>query len=67
MYTKKSTLKEIIENNSKNEEILHENGVPCITCPFAKMEMDKLTLEQICNTYELNVEKILEVLNNKDK
>ena len=65
MYTKKSTLKEIIENNKENEEILHNNGVPCITCPFAKMEMDKLTLEQICNTYELDLEKILKDLNKK--
>jgi hypothetical protein len=62
MFTKKSTLKEIL-NTKSAEEILTTNNVPCVTCPFAQMEMEKLTIGQICGTYELNLNKILEELN----
>jgi len=64
MYNKNTTLKEII-SVSGMEEILKKHGVPCITCPFAKMEMDKLKLGDICRIYNINLEKLLKDLNTQ--
>lgn len=61
-YTKGSTLKEILEEEGA-EEILSRNGVPCVSCPRAKMEMDKLTIGDISDIYGLNLNLILEDLN----
>lgn len=58
-FNKDTTLEEVI----KFEDILHKHGVPCITCPYAKMEMDKLTLGEICKMYGLDLKSLLEELN----
>jgi len=55
-------LAEIIKKKGA-EDILAKNNLPCITCPFAKYEMEKLRLGEICKTYGLNLEKILSELN----
>jgi hypothetical protein len=58
-FDKDTTLKEVI----KYEDILHKFGVPCITCPYAKMEMDKLTLGEIAKMYGIDLKGLLEELN----
>ena len=63
-FTEKSTLAEILEN-PKNRKILEKFNVPCLTCPFAQMEMNSLTLEQITKLYQIDLEKLLEELNKK--
>jgi hybrid cluster-associated redox disulfide protein len=60
--TKNTTLKKIMEKD-KAEEILAKHGVPCVSCPMAKFEMDSLQIGQICKMYGLNLEKILKDLN----
>jgi hypothetical protein len=60
--TKDIVLAEIIKKKGA-EDILAKNNLPCITCPFAKYEMEKLRLGEICKTYGLNLEKILSELN----
>lgn len=60
--TEKTTLKEIMELDS-GEDILHKHGVPCVTCPMAKFEIDKLEIGQVCQIYHLPLEKILKDLN----
>ena len=63
-FTENSTLAEILED-PKNRKILEKFNVPCLTCPFAQMEMNSLTLEQISKLYNIDLEKLLEELNKK--
>jgi hybrid cluster-associated redox disulfide protein len=62
--TKDATLAGILEN-PKAEEILAKHGVPCVTCPYAKMEMDKLKLGEICKMYGIKLDDLLKDLNKK--
>ena len=60
--TNKTTLEKILDQKGA-EEVLGKNGVPCVSCPMAKMEMDQLKIGDICKMYGLNLEKILKELN----
>jgi len=62
--TKDSTLAEVLER-SRAEKILAKHNVPCVTCPFAKMEMDRLKIGQICKIYRIDINKLLKELNKK--
>lgn len=62
-YTKDTTLEEVLKNK-KAKEVLEKHEVPCLGCPMAKFEASKLTLEEICKGYKLDLEEILEELNN---
>lgn len=44
-------------------EKLAKHGVPCPTCPMAAMEMDKLTIGMVSETYGLDADAILAELN----
>ncbi len=48
---------------AKAEEVLAKHGVPCVTCPMAKMEMDKLKIGEVCKMYGVDLEKLLKDLN----
>ena len=63
MINKETTLKEILEKGKEN--ILKKHGVPCVTCPFAKMEMDKLKIGDVCSMYGIDLEKLLKDLEDK--
>ena len=60
--TKSTTLEKIIEQKGA-DEILAKNGVPCLSCPMAQFEIDKLKIGEVCKMYALNLEKILKELN----
>jgi hypothetical protein len=60
--TKNSTLAEILKNKGA-DEILAKNGVPCLACPMAEFEIDKLQIGEVCKSYGLNLVKILKELN----
>jgi len=60
--TEKTTLKKILGKKG-TEDILAKNGVPCVSCPIAQFEIDKLKIGQVCKMYGLNLKKILEDLN----
>ena len=64
--TKDTTLKKILEIKGA-EETLSKHSVPCVTCPFAKMEMEKLKLEDICKNYSINLKDLLSDLNKLEK
>lgn len=64
--TKDTTLAEILEF-PEAEKILAKHNLPCLSCPFAKLEMENLKMGEICKTYGINLEKILEELNKKLK
>jgi len=60
--TAKSTLGKILEQKGA-DKVLTKNGVPCLSCPMASMEIDKLEIGQVCAMYDLDLEKILKKLN----
>jgi hypothetical protein len=60
--TSKTTLEKIIEKKGA-AEILVENGVPCLSCPMSKFEIDKLKIGDVCKMYGLNLKKILAEIN----
>ena len=60
--TKDSTLAEILERSGA-EKILAKYNVPCLTCPFAKTEMDRLKIGQVCKIYRIDIDKLLKELN----
>jgi len=62
--TKETTLAEVLKKKGA-EKILAEYGLPCLTCPFAKMEMEQLKLGYICEQYGIDLEKLLKDLNKK--
>lgn len=62
---KDNTLAEILELAGA-EEILARHNLPCLTCPFAKLEMHTLTIDQICKMYEIDIKKLLQELNKKN-
>ena len=60
--TSKTTLAKIIKKKGA-DEVLARNGVPCLSCPMAAQEIDKLEIGKVCKMYELNLAKILKELN----
>jgi len=61
--TKDTTLADILEIKG-TEEILQKYGVPCATCPYAKTEMDKLKIGEVCKMYGADLEKLLKDFNS---
>lgn len=59
-----TTLEEIVEDEEA-QRVLAEYKVPCLGCPMAKFEMKDLTLKQICDQYDLDLDEILKELNNE--
>ena len=60
--TPKTTLLKILELKGA-EKVLAKHGVPCISCPMAKFELDQLEIGQVCKMYGLNLKEILKELN----
>jgi hypothetical protein len=61
-FSKESVLSEILKN-PKNTEILAKFNLPCLSCAFARMEMDKLKIGEVCEMYGLDLEGLLKELN----
>lgn len=61
-FTSKTTLKEILDRKG-GVKILTKNNVPCLSCPMASFEIDKLEIGEVCETYGLDLKKILKELN----
>jgi len=62
--TEETTLAEILKY-PEFEKILAKYNLPCLSCPFAKLEIEDLKIGQICKMYDIDVEKLLEELNEK--
>jgi len=56
-----TTLAEVLER-PKAKEILEKYNLPCLQCPFAKIEAEKLKIGQICQQYGIETEKLLKEL-----
>ncbi len=64
--TKDTTLAEAIKH-PEVEDIMKKHGVPCMTCPMAKFEMDQLQIGQVCQMYGIDLEKLISELNKRKK
>ena len=62
--TKNTTLAEAIKKPGA-EDIMKKHGVPCMTCPMAKFEMEQLQIGQVCKMYGIDLEKLLTDLNEE--
>jgi hypothetical protein len=60
--TSKTTLAKILERRGA-DKVLIENGVPCLSCPMASLEIDKLKIGEVCKMYKLPLVKIIKELN----
>ncbi|MEK7658684.1 MAG: hypothetical protein AAB352_02345 [Patescibacteria group bacterium] len=61
--TDKATLKNILEKKGACE-ILAKHNLPCMSCPMAYFELEKLEIGEVSKMYGLPLEKILKDLNN---
>ena len=57
-----TTLAEILKF-PQAEKILAKYNLPCLWCPFAKLEMENLKIGEICKMYGIDIEKLLKELN----
>jgi hypothetical protein len=60
--TKDTKLEKILEIG-RAREVLEKFNLPCLSCPFAKLEMENLKIGEICEMYGINTEKLLKELN----
>ena len=59
--TKDTALVKILEL-PEAEKILAKYNLPCLSCPFAKSEMENLKIGDVCKIYDIDVEKLLKEL-----
>jgi len=62
--TENTTLAEILKV-PEAEKILGKYNLPCLWCPFAKIEMENLKIGQVCQMYGINLKALLKELNEK--
>ncbi len=62
--TKDTTLEEALKVKG-GSGILEDFKAPCVHCPMAAMEMNKLKLGEIASMYGLDLKGLLEELNKK--
>jgi hypothetical protein len=66
MFNEDTTLAKILKNPGA-EKILAKYNLPCLTCPFASLEMEDLKIGKICEMYKIDIESLLKDLNKKNK
>ena len=66
LISKDTVLADIVQD-PKLYEVLAKAGVPCIVCPFMQTEMHFLTLEQICQMYNIDLKQLIKHLNQAYK
>ena len=64
--TENTTLAEIFKK-PENKKILAKYNLPCLTCPFASLEMEDLKIGKICEMYKIDIASLLKDLNKKNK
>lgn len=61
--TKDTTLAEILKLPDV-DKILAKYNLPCLSCPFAEFEMEKLKIGEICEMYDIDAAKLVKELNS---
>ncbi len=63
MFTKQSTIGEVLDTNEKYQAIFQGFGMHCFSCPMARME----TIEEAASVHMLDADLIVEKLNELQK
>ena len=61
MFTKNTTLGEVLKENEKYADILMGFGMHCFGCPVSQME----TLEEASEVHGIDVEEVVRKLNDE--
>ncbi len=64
--TKGTILVEILEF-PEAEKILAKHNLPCLGCPFVKLEMENLKIGEACKIYGIDIESLLKELNENPR
>ena len=64
--TKDTFLSEILKD-PEAEKVLVKYSLPCLWCPFAKLEVEKLKIGEVCEKYGIDIESLLKELNGGKK
>ncbi len=56
-------ISEVIQDPKLREVLENKYSLPCLGCPFFAMEAGYLTLEDVANSYGINLEELLNDLN----
>ena len=59
---KDTTLAEILKL-PEAEQILVKYNLPCLNCPMAKFEIEKLKIGEVCKMYDIKGDKLIKELN----
>lgn len=62
--TKKTKLSKLLDDKTA-QKVLGKYDFPCLSCPHARSEMEVLELGNVCEMYDLDMEKIIKDLNEK--
>lgn len=60
--TNETNLAEILKYQEM-EKILIKYNLPCLGCPRAKFEIEKLKIGEVCQMYGIDLENLLKELN----
>ncbi len=59
--TEKTLLETVFELKGV-EKVLVKHSFPCVHCPMARLEMDRLRIGQVCKMYNIDQEALLKDL-----
>lgn len=63
-FNQDTTISEILKH-PEGKKILEEYNLPCLSCPWAKFEMDNLRIGEVCKIYGIDYDKLIKELNKK--
>lgn len=61
-FTEETTIEEVLKH-PRAALVLARHGIPCPTCPLARVEMGRLKLGEVARAYGADLERLLEELN----
>ena len=66
LITPETTLEEILKMDG-SEKVFREFSLPCLDCPFLRMEMSRLMIGDVAKMYGIDIKKMLDKLNALDE
>lgn len=64
--TKNTTIEKILQKDGAME-ILIKYNLPCLSCPMAIFEIEKLKIGDVCKVYGIDAKGLLKELNKKNE
>jgi len=60
--TKDTKISELLVN-PKAQKVLGKYHLPCLSCPMARFEMERLKIGEVCEIYNIDLKSLLKELN----